>query len=141
MKTILASLVLGFGCVCAWAVKPAPTPVAADPIAHPAKTHAHNEKCGHTAVKHDTHMDYIDNGEFHAQHANHFDNHGLAVSASEPAAREVAANHKMTTDEKGHAHNDNCGHKKVQHGDHFDFIHNGHYHAVHADHTDEHGNI
>jgi len=139
MKTILASLVLSLGCGAAWAVKPA-TP-ATDPVAHPATAHTHNDKCGHTAVKHDTHTDYVDGGEFHAQHTNHYDNHGVATSANETATRAVASNHTATTDEKGHKHGDNCGHKKVQHGDHFDFVHDGHYHAVHADHTDEHGNI
>ncbi|MET9275810.1 metal ABC transporter permease [Kribbella sp. NPDC003557] len=37
-----------------------------------------------------------------------------------------------------HAHNPECGHKKVEHGDHVDYVHDGHLHAAHGDHWDEH---
>jgi zinc transport system permease protein len=37
-----------------------------------------------------------------------------------------------------HVHGPGCGHVRVQHGDHADFIHEGHRHAEHADHYDEH---
>jgi len=37
-----------------------------------------------------------------------------------------------------HAHNPVCGHKKVEHGDHVDYVHDGHLHAAHGDHWDEH---
>ena len=41
-----------------------------------------------------------------------------------------------TVDE--HAHGDDCGHQKIEHGDHVDYVHDGHRHAVHGEHYDEH---
>ncbi|BFM24411.1 zinc transporter permease [Microbacterium sp. che218] len=37
-----------------------------------------------------------------------------------------------------HPHGDDCGHEKVAHDDHADYVHDGHRHALHADHYDEH---
>ena len=37
-----------------------------------------------------------------------------------------------------HSHGENCGHKKVKHLDHYDFLHDGHLHHKHNDHFDEH---
>ncbi len=138
MKGIIISLVLGLACASAWATKPAESP---EQIAHPAKTHMHNDKCGHAAVKHDTHTDYVENGAYHSAHADHFDKHGTAISSNDPAARNVASDTHFTVNENGHAHGDKCGHKKVAHADHFDYIHDGQYHSTHADHSDNHGTL
>jgi zinc transport system permease protein len=53
----------------------------------------------------------------------------VGVPAQEPLV--VSAAHP-------HAHNPECGHKKVEHGDHVDYVHDGHLHAAHGDHWDEH---
>ncbi len=37
-----------------------------------------------------------------------------------------------------HNHGDNCGHTKIKHGDHYDYLHDGHLHHNHQDHVDEH---
>ncbi|NEA37158.1 metal ABC transporter permease [Streptomyces sp. SID13031] len=37
-----------------------------------------------------------------------------------------------------HAHDPKCGHPKIDHGDHVDYVHDGHLHAAHGDHWDEH---
>ncbi|TCO45161.1 zinc transport system permease protein [Kribbella antiqua] len=37
-----------------------------------------------------------------------------------------------------HQHDPRCGHTKVEHGDHVDYVHDGHLHAAHGDHWDEH---
>ena len=37
-----------------------------------------------------------------------------------------------------HIHGENCGHAKIKHGDHYDFLHDGHLHHPHEDHNDEH---
>jgi len=37
-----------------------------------------------------------------------------------------------------HAHDEDCGHVAVPHGDHTDYLHDGHRHAAHDDHWDEH---
>jgi zinc transport system permease protein len=44
----------------------------------------------------------------------------------------------VVTDEHPHAHSRQCGHPKVEHGDHVDYVHDGHLHAAHGDHWDEH---
>lgn len=38
-----------------------------------------------------------------------------------------------------HVHGPGCGHRRVQHGDHFDFLVDGHLHHPHGDHCDDHG--
>ncbi|MEL6828316.1 MAG: hypothetical protein AAFN91_18870 [Pseudomonadota bacterium] len=37
-----------------------------------------------------------------------------------------------------HVHGDGCGHAKVWHVDHWDYLHDGHLHFVHEGHVDEH---
>jgi hypothetical protein len=37
-----------------------------------------------------------------------------------------------------HVHGDNCGHIKIKHNDHVDYLHDNHLHHVHNDHIDEH---
>ena len=37
-----------------------------------------------------------------------------------------------------HEHKDGCGHTKIKHGDHYDYLHDGHMHHTHGDHVDEH---
>jgi hypothetical protein len=37
-----------------------------------------------------------------------------------------------------HNHGENCGHSKVKHGDHYDYLHDSHLHHPHEDHVDEH---
>lgn len=41
-------------------------------------------------------------------------------------------------DQHDHAHDASCGHTRLRHGDHVDFLHDGHLHHVHGDHVDEH---
>ncbi len=43
-----------------------------------------------------------------------------------------------THDNHGHAHGIGCGHPRVKHDDHEDYLHDGHLHFVHGDHVDEH---
>ncbi|MCL7368379.1 hypothetical protein [Streptomyces ardesiacus] len=42
---------------------------------HPAHDHAHGEGCGHVAVPHGDHMDYVHDGHRHAAHDDHWDDH------------------------------------------------------------------
>ncbi|APC97019.1 hypothetical protein [Francisella frigiditurris] len=37
-----------------------------------------------------------------------------------------------------HTHKDGCGHTKVKHNDHYDYLHNGCLHHEHNGHYDEH---
>ncbi|MFP5346977.1 MAG: zinc transporter permease [Actinomycetes bacterium] len=38
-----------------------------------------------------------------------------------------------------HQHGEGCGHDRVQHDNHVDYLHDGHRHAEHEGHYDEHG--
>lgn len=40
--------------------------------------------------------------------------------------------------EHAHVHGDNCGHARVWHVDHWDYLHDGHLHFAHDGHVDEH---
>ncbi|MFT6835781.1 MAG: hypothetical protein ACJA0H_001821 [Francisellaceae bacterium] len=37
-----------------------------------------------------------------------------------------------------HEHQDGCGHTKVKHEDHVDYLHDGHLHHKHGEHYDDH---
>lgn len=37
-----------------------------------------------------------------------------------------------------HVHDVDCGHPRIVHGSHVDYIHDGHRHAGHGTHYDEH---
>ncbi len=51
---------------------------------------------------------------------------------------ELVSPHETVGAGHPHQHGPDCGHPRVRHGDHDDFIHEGHRHAVHTDHYDEH---
>jgi hypothetical protein len=51
-----------------------------DCAAHEA-THAHSASCGHPAVPHGEHTDYLVAGHIHHPHAGHCDNHGKLTFA------------------------------------------------------------
>ncbi|MCG8421810.1 MAG: hypothetical protein MJE77_28145 [Proteobacteria bacterium] len=38
--------------------------------------HEHGEDCGHPAIPHGDHVDYLVNGHLHHQHSGHCDHHG-----------------------------------------------------------------
>jgi len=78
---------------------------------HKDHAHTHGPDCGHEAVPHGDHVDYI---------------HG------------VPTEHVVHEDHSDHQHGPDCGHEAVPHGDHVDYIHDGHRHALHNGHWDEH---
>lgn len=43
-----------------------------DPAEH---DHVHGDGCGHRAVPHDDHLDYLHGGHWHAEHDGHYDEH------------------------------------------------------------------
>ena len=42
---------------------------------HTTDEHKHGADCGHEAVQHDDHVDYIHDGHKHAEHGDHYDEH------------------------------------------------------------------
>lgn len=43
--------------------------------------HVHGAGCGHPAVPHGDHVDYLVDGHLHHQHAGHCDHHGVLAGA------------------------------------------------------------
>lgn len=104
---------------------------------HPGHDHQHGPDCGHTAVKHGDHVDYLHDGHMHHLHQGHVDDHSVEVSRTNPAG--CTPQHKCTGHESGHEHGPGCGHEAVPHGDHVDYLVDGHLHHPHQGHCDDHG--
>lgn len=92
---------------------------------HAEHGHEHGEGCGHVAVAHGDHTDYLHDGHRHRGHERHWD---------ECAGEDAHLSHEA----HDHEHGEGCGHEPVTHGDHVDYVHEGHRHAAHAGHWDEH---
>lgn len=102
---------------------------------HENHAHQHGANCGHTAIQHGDHVDYLHDGHLHHAHAGHYDEHVLDVSASNPDG--CHPTHECA----GHVHGSNCGHEAVPHGDHVDYLVNGRLHHQHGNHCDDHGEV
>jgi hypothetical protein len=98
--------------------------------------HVHGPGCGHTAVRHDDHVDYLHDGHLHHPHEGHVDEHVIGTDSEHPDGHTEAADC-----ESGHSHGRGCGHEAVPHGDHVDFLVDGHLHHPHGDHCDDHGTV
>lgn len=127
-----------FVCTTAAAILVGGTALAHEVI-HNGHDHAHAADCGHLAVEHEGHVDYVHDGHLHMAHGDHVDEHVISVSTNNPASEALVAR----VDAKGHKHGAGGAtpepHQMVQHGDHFDFVHDGRLHFVHGDHVDDHG--
>ncbi|MBW1605016.1 hypothetical protein [Lactobacillus sp. Sy-1] len=96
--------------------------------------HVHSMKCGHTKLLHNGHVDFVEsNGHLHHRDGDHFDECEIAVDSNNPDQESVVIDSEI--------HNDNCGHQKVIHGDHVDYIVNARLQHVHGDHVDDHGTV
>ncbi|KZN62231.1 hypothetical protein [Pseudoalteromonas luteoviolacea] len=102
---------------------------------HKHTDHAHGPNCGHTAVRHGDHVDYLVDGKLHHPHDDHCDEHVIEVSSVNPDE----CNHAHQSN--GHKHGPNCGHEAIQHGDHVDYIVDGRLHHQHGDHCVDHGPV
>ncbi len=99
--------------------------------------HEHGPGCGHTAVRHGDHVDYLYEGELHHHGGDAVEGHTVDVSDRNPAA--CTLGHDCDEHESGHEHGPACGHDAVPHGDHVDYLVGGHMHHPHGDHCDDHG--
>ena len=107
---------------------------------HEHHDHEHGKNCGHTAVKHGDHVDYLHDGHLHHPVAGgKVEEHVLPVDAKNPAACTPA--HACSGHEAGHVHGAGCGHPAVPHGDHVDYLVDGHLHHPHGGHCDDHGKV
>jgi hypothetical protein len=106
---------------------------------HEKHDHQHGPNCGHTAVKHDGHVDYLHDRHLHHQGKAGVEEHKLAVTSGNPAT--CTPKHACSGHEKAHQHGPKCGHEAVPHGDHVDYLVDGHLHHPHGDHCDDHGKV
>jgi hypothetical protein len=94
------------------------------------ESHKHGENCGHAAIKHNDHVDYMHDGHFHnTTSAGKVVEHKVRVAASK--------DHVKAPAENGHTHGVNCGHERIEHGEHSDYVVDGNVHHVHGDHCDQ----
>jgi hypothetical protein len=103
---------------------------------HEQHSHTHGQDCGHKAVKHDDHTDYLHDGHLHHVHDDHVDEHKLDEKQAAACSEHTCSEH-----EKGHKHGQDCGHESIPHGDHTDYVVSGHLHNQHSDHCDKHGDV
>ncbi len=105
---------------------------------HEEHKHEHGPSCGHQAVKHDDHTDYVHDGHLHHSHEGHVDEHSLSESSNKTQCTPA---HDCATHEKAHKHGSACGHEAIPHSDHVDYVVAGHLHHPCEDHCDDHGKV
>jgi len=54
---------------------PTPDPPAVEHRVHLCHMHVHDVDCGHPAIAHEGHLDYLHDGHRHARHGTHYDEH------------------------------------------------------------------
>ncbi len=107
---------------------------------HDNHPHAHGPNCGHTAVRHHDHVDYLHDGHMHNQREDGVvEEHAIEVNTTNPDA--CTPQHDCSGHDANHVHGPNCGHPAVPHGDHVDYLVDGHLHHPHGDHCDNHGPV
>ena len=107
---------------------------------HENHDHEHDPDCGHTAIRHGDHVDYLHDGHLHHMRSDGgVEEHVIEVSATNPEG--CTPNHACAGHEPGHVHGPGCGHEPVPHGDHIDYLVAGHLHHPHGDHCDDHGPV
>ncbi|MBY0506754.1 MAG: hypothetical protein K2X03_22735 [Bryobacteraceae bacterium] len=106
---------------------------------HAQHDHQHGEGCGHVAISHGDHVDYLHDGHLHQAHQGHYDECAIEISDVNPAACTPA--HACASHDARHIHGPGCGHPAIPHGDHVDYLVNGHLHHPHGDHCDHHGPV
>ncbi len=110
------------------------------PHKHSTQDHVHGIKCGHTAIRHGDHVDYLHDGHLHHQGKNEvIEEHVLVVAAANPAT--CTGGHECNDHSVNHVHGSGCGHEAVPHGDHVDYLVDGHLHPQHSGNCDNHGSV
>ncbi len=97
---------------------------------HEKHDHIHGPNCGHPAVKHLDHVDYLHEGHLHHLHQGHIDEHELEASEKNPTTCSPVA-----------CGVDHANSEKIPHAGHFDYLVNGRLHHAHDGHCDDHGPI
>jgi hypothetical protein len=104
------------------------------------QAHEHGQGCGHTAIRHDGHADYLNHGHLeHVTGGSQVEEHRLSVDATNPDR--CTPDHRCDGHGAEHTHNAQCGHPAVPHGDHTDYLVGDHLHHQHGSHCDNHGRV
>lgn len=106
---------------------------------HSNHDHAHGEGCGHLAIRHEGHVDYLHDGHLHHPKGDGVEEHVLEITGHNPEG--CTPEHDCAGHGRGHAHGPDCGHPPIPHGDHVDYLVDGHLHHPHGDHCDDHGPV
>ncbi|MBV9703017.1 MAG: helix-turn-helix transcriptional regulator [Methylobacteriaceae bacterium] len=106
---------------------------------HANHPHKHGPGCGHIAIKHGDHVDYLHDGHLHHQRGDVVEDHAIEVSAKNPNRCTPEFGH--TGHEANHVHGPRCGHQAVPHADHVDYLVDGRLHHSHGNHCDDHGPV
>ncbi len=106
---------------------------------HNEHGHVHGPECGHTTIRQGAETGYLHDGHMHVAHEEHFDCSSVAVTNRNPDR--CTPEHKCGEHGSEHRHGPNCGHERVPHGDHADYLVGGHLHHEHGGHCDDHGPV
>ena len=102
--------------------------------------HVHGTDCGHRAVVHEDHVDFLHEG--HLEHQNYddrVDEHSFANDSVHPS--KCTGGHQCTGHDASHVHGPGCHHEAVPHDGHTDYLVDGHLHHPHDGHCDNHGKV
>jgi hypothetical protein len=112
----------------------------ADAKMHAEHDHQHGPDCGHTAIQHEGHVDYLHDGHLHHPRPDgQVEEHVLPVTVDNPAV--CTSGHECEGHDASHVHGPDCGHEAVPHGEHIDYLVDGHLHHPHDGHCDLHGKV
>jgi zinc transporter 1 len=133
------------------------------PAAGNVLRHRHGASCGHSRWSHEEHFGYLHDGRLHClvngkteEHPIELSNEQMSCSTvavklteAPPAPTTAAALMAVTADSGAgsscgggcHRHSDSCGHERVFHQDHFDYLVEDSLHHAHDDHCDVHGKV
>lgn len=106
---------------------------------HASHAHRHAQGCGHTAIQHGDHVDYLHDGHLHRAEGNQVRECHLRADATNPAR--CGPGHSCVAHSSAHTHGAGCGHPAVPHDGHLDYLVDGHLHHPHAGHCDDHGHV
>jgi hypothetical protein len=104
---------------------------------HDDHNHVHGDGCGHKAIEHNDHVDYLHDGHLHHMHEGHVDEHSLDSSGSTACT----SGHSCSDHDTGHKHGQGCGHEAIPHNGHVDYLVGSHLHSAHEGHCDNHGAV
>lgn len=100
--------------------------------------HVHGPGCGHVAIRHGDHIDYLHDGQLDHPTAVGREVHVLSHDAM---AHAPAQPHGAASMEPDHQHSPSCGHPAIAHAGHTDYLVGGRLHHPHGDHCDDHGPV